>query len=53
MGGVNNICTDKTGTLTLNKMQVTAIFINDNIIHEENLKKEAFATNMLQILCER
>jgi len=52
MGGANNICTDKTGTLTLNKMQVTSVFANDKILEGENLKKEAFSPEMLQILCE-
>jgi Ca2+ transporting ATPase len=27
MGGANNICTDKTGTLTKNSMTVTRIFV--------------------------
>jgi P-type E1-E2 ATPase len=27
MGGANNICSDKTGTLTMNKMTVTNIFV--------------------------
>jgi Ca2+ transporting ATPase len=31
MGGVNNICTDKTGTLTKNLMTVTKIFIEEKI----------------------
>lgn len=53
MGGANNICTDKTGTLTLNRMQVTSLFINEKIIEDEFLKKENFSPKSLQILCER
>jgi Ca2+ transporting ATPase len=29
MGGANQICTDKTGTLTQNKMTVRALYVND------------------------
>lgn len=28
MGGADNICSDKTGTLTMNKMTVTRVFVN-------------------------
>lgn len=31
MGGVNNICTDKTGTLTKNLMTVTKIFVEEKV----------------------
>lgn len=31
MGGVNNICSDKTGTLTRNYMTLTHIFINNQM----------------------
>lgn len=31
-GGANNICTDKTGTLTQNKMTATDCFIEENNI---------------------
>ena len=31
MGGANNICSDKTGTLTLNKMKVTKIWAGKDI----------------------
>lgn len=30
MGGANNICSDKTGTLTMNKMTVTNIWAGKN-----------------------
>ena len=30
MGGANNICSDKTGTLTMNKMTVTNIWQGRN-----------------------
>lgn len=32
MGGADNICSDKTGTLTKNKMTVTRIYISENTI---------------------
>lgn len=32
MGGANEICTDKTGTLTQNRMTVQAIYLEDEII---------------------
>lgn len=36
MGGANNICSDKTGTLTLNKMTVKWIWFNqDQEVHNE------------------
>jgi Ca2+ transporting ATPase len=31
MGGANNICSDKTGTLTKNLMTVTKIFIEQGV----------------------
>lgn len=31
MGGANNICSDKTGTLTKNLMTVTRIFIEEGV----------------------
>mmetsp|Transcript_84272 Transcript_84272/g.126346 ORF Transcript_84272/g.126346 Transcript_84272/m.126346 type:complete len:82 (+) Transcript_84272:826-1071(+) len=30
MGGANNICSDKTGTLTQNKMKVTNFYMLEN-----------------------
>lgn len=32
MGGANEICTDKTGTLTKNQMTVKEVYINDQIV---------------------
>lgn len=32
MGGANEICSDKTGTLTQNKMTVKALYIDDGIL---------------------
>ncbi len=31
MGGANNICSDKTGTLTKNQMKVTKIYIEQQV----------------------
>ena len=33
MGGANNICSDKTGTLTKNLMTVTKMFVEGNSFH--------------------
>lgn len=32
MGGANEICTDKTGTLTKNQMTVQEIYINNKVV---------------------
>ena len=32
MGGADNICSDKTGTLTMNKMAVTRFFVLENTV---------------------
>jgi Ca2+ transporting ATPase len=40
MGGANNICTDKTGTLTKNVMTVTQIFTSEKIFKENEINKK-------------
>ena len=43
MGGADNICSDKTGTLTMNKMTVTRFFLQENTIEnpsKENIKEK-------------
>lgn len=35
MGGANNICSDKTGTLTENRMKVNQLFIEGGIKSEK------------------
>jgi len=50
MGGANNICSDKTGTLTMNKMTVTNIFIGVDKtvkIHDPTYKYADYFTNDL------
>ena len=43
MGGANNICTDKTGTLTLNQMTVEKIFIEEE---EKPINKNTFCSSI-------
>ncbi len=48
MGGANNICSDKTGTLTMNKMTVTNIWSGTEIqlnINEDVFKFESYFNN--------
>ena len=37
MGGANEICTDKTGTLTTGKMTIQKVYVNDTVYSTENV----------------
>jgi P-type E1-E2 ATPase len=37
MGGVDQICTDKTGTLTKNQMETKAVYMFGRVITDEEL----------------
>ena len=54
MGGANNICTDKTGTLTQNSMTVSSIYFEEqtytsiqSLTQNKNISQEN-----LKLLCE-
>lgn len=48
MGGANNICSDKTGTLTMNKMTVTNLWLGKDKsvkVNDDNYKWNDYTTN--------
>ena len=49
MGGADNICSDKTGTLTMNKMSVTRIFIEERV--HDVVEKEVCSKNNAALFC--
>ena len=52
MGGANNICTDKTGTLTKNLMSVTRFFVETEIRDvNKNFKSNSISDKLCNILC--
>ena len=50
MGGANNICSDKTGTLTQNKMSVTNLFIEESEMIQIDAK--SISSQVKDLLCE-
>ena len=50
MGGANNICSDTTGTLTVNKMTVTNLYIEGMDFNK--LDSKTIRASTLSLLCE-
>lgn len=48
MGGADNICSDKTGTLTKNLMTVTRIFVETHV--QESLDKDIMSENTCRLI---
>lgn len=48
MGGADNICSDKTGTLTKNLMTVTRIFVEGHV--NESIEKDIMSDNTCRLI---
>jgi calcium-translocating P-type ATPase len=51
MGGANNICSDKTGTLTQNRMSVERLWVEEQI--KSTISKHDIGTDTQQLMCEK
>lgn len=52
MGGSNNICSDKTGTLTKNVMTVMEIYSEGKTGKRSERTLESFADSTVKVFCE-
>ena len=52
MGCANNICSDKTGTITENKMHVAKIFMDKEIIEKEDFGSDKINGDIKGLICD-